>query len=97
MSEFVLKQDDQIVETLRVHTLDQTYFYCKFEATEAFQPFKSFFEEELKLLNDEDFEVWDKFYNQITNFNLKIVKCESEEFIEDFILHIQNDEAWFRY
>lgn len=97
MSEFLLKQDNQLVGMLRIDTIDQPYFYCKFESTEAFHYIKSFFEEELKLLNNEDFEIWDEFYNQITSFNLKLIKCESGEVIKDFILHIQNDEAWFRY
>jgi len=97
MSEFLLKQNDKLLGTLRLQTIDQPYFHCRFEATEAFQLIKWFFDEELKLLNGEDFEVWDEFYNQITNFNLMLVVSENGEIIKSFLLHIENDEAWFRY
>jgi len=97
VSEFLLKQSEKLVGTLRLYQIDQPYFYCKFEPTEAFQPFKSFFDQELKLLNEGNFEVWDEFYHQITNFNLMLVVGEGGEIIKDFLLHIENDEAWFRY
>ncbi|HEY0428549.1 MAG TPA: hypothetical protein VGC76_12280 [Pyrinomonadaceae bacterium] len=94
--DFQLVQEDKLLGTLRSYDLDFPWAICKFEATEEFQKIKPIFDEELKLSESEDFEKWKEVYKQIESLNLKLISAEDERIIEEFLLHIKDDEAWFR-
>jgi len=95
--EFHLKQKDKLLGTLRSYDLDFPWLLCKFEFTEAFQQIKPLFDEESKLLESDDMEKWEVAYSKIDNLNLELINLEDEKSISDFLLHIQDDEAWIRY
>lgn len=95
--EFQLRQKDILLGTLRSYDFDFPWINCKFEPTEAFQAVKPLFDEEVRLINDEDMENWETVYLRIDELNLKLINVENDNVIDDFLLHIENDEAWFRY
>jgi hypothetical protein len=97
--EFQLKQKDRLLGTLRRYDSDFPWINCKFEPAEAFHEFKSLFDEELEFMKSEpfDIEAWDAAYSKIINLNLELVDLTDESLITEFLLHIKEDEAWFRY
>ena len=95
--EFHLKQKGKLLGTLRSYDLDFPWLLCKFEPAEAFQQIKPLFDEESKLLENDDMEKWEVAYSKIDNLNLELISIEDEKSISDFLLHIQDAEAWIRY
>ena len=92
-----LKQGGKLLGTLCPYDSDMFWTNCKFESTEAFQKFKPLFDEELRLLEDEDWDKWEEVYNRITSLKLELINLENGKIIDEFLLHIQDDEARLRY
>ncbi len=69
--------------------------YCKFEPAASFAELKPLFDDELRLLNRDDMRAWEEAYEKIRALKLQLVNGENE--IGEFLLHIDGDEAWFRY
>jgi hypothetical protein len=97
--EYHLKQKDVLIGTLRSVDIDFPWINCKFEPTEAFQPLKHLFDAEVKVLNVDPFDLdeWEAAYGAIEALNLDLQCHDNGEQIEGFLLHIQADDAWFRY
>jgi hypothetical protein len=91
-----LKQDDVLLGKLEVSELDFPWIICKFQPTEDFVRVKSLFDEELQLVNDADSE-WEQAYEKILALDLQLIDVRSKSIIVDFLLHIEDDTAWFRY
>ncbi len=94
--ELYLKQNDVLLGTLRSYDSDFPWINCKFEPSQAFQLVKPLFDEELKLLDEEDWEKYDEAYSLISALNLELINLSEGKVTTDFLLHIQGDEAWFR-
>ena len=79
--------------------VDQPWFICSFSPTAAFEEVKPLFDRELELLNagDSEEDAWEEIMGQIDALKLRLTEAENGNNIEEFLLHIQNDEAWFRY
>lgn len=97
--EFQLKQDDRLLGTLRQYDSDFPWINCKFEPTEAFHQFKHLFNDELECMDREPFNIeeWDEAYSKIIDLNFELIDLTSGNLIAEFLLHIKNDEAWFRH
>jgi hypothetical protein len=97
--EFQLKQNEQLLGTLRQYGTNFPWVNCKFEPTEAFRQFKPLFDEELEFMENESFDIerWDAAYSRIIGLNLELIDLTNKEPITGFLLHIKNNEAWFRY
>jgi hypothetical protein len=97
--EYQLKQNDILIGTLHSVNADLPWINCKFEPTEAFQFMKHLFDAEVRILNAEPFDLdeWEAAYGTIEELNLEL-KCQNEGIeIKEFLLHIQESDAWFRY
>ncbi len=102
MSKFALRRGYERLGTLEVVNIDQPWFMCKFEATPAFEQFRPLFDEELRLLeqdrqDDNDWEEWEAAYSRIEELGLCIGALDGGNDITDFLVHIEGEEAWFRY
>ncbi len=95
--EFHLKQKGKLLGTLRYYEANFPWINCKFEPTEAFQAVKWLFDEEIELLEKDDIENWEIAYNRINDLSLELINLEDENIMGEFLIHIEGDEAWFRY
>jgi len=82
--------------------LDQPWFFCQFKQTAAFEEFKPMFDKELELLNtglvsEEVMAAWEEAVETIDALGLILVSLDDSSKITDFLLHIDGEEAWFRY
>lgn len=93
---FQLLNGTELIGTLREYELDQPWIHCKFQPTAGFLAFKSLFDKDLELHKIGDWEESDKIIEQIET-HLRLVDVDDPELIGKFLLHIQNDEAWFRF
>jgi hypothetical protein len=90
--------ENKIIGIIELYRLNQPWFYCKFYPTQQYVDIKHLFEEELKILESEDYDSWNDYYDIISSKGLKLHNLFNQEIIEEMlVLHIQNDEAWFRY
>ena len=97
--EFQLKQKDRLLGTLRQYDSNFPWINCKFEPTEAFHELKSLFDEEVEFMKSDPFDIeeWDAAYSKIIDLNLELIDLSDGSLITGFLLHIKDDEAWFRY
>ncbi len=94
-----LKQKDVLIGTLRSDNTDFPWINCKFAPTKAFQSIKHLFDDEVRVLNTVPFDIdkWEAAYGAIEELNLELKGQDDGKEIEGFLLHIQEDDAWFRY
>ena len=93
---FELREGDVLVGTLYEYSLDFPWVLCRFEPTPAFADLENLFAEETSLLKAEKWEESQTVYNEIER-RVKLINPDDPSMIEAFVLHIDGDEAWFRY
>ena len=90
-----------LLGTLKYKYLAMPWFFCDLSSTEAFEEVKSLFDKEVELLNSDNFGqnqgAWEEKMAQIDDLTLSLIEVNTGEKIEDFLLHIENGEAWFWY
>jgi RHS repeat-associated protein len=99
---WALKQGDMVLGRLLNPVLNQPWFNCEFEPTPEFSRVKPLFDKEITLLNSglvtpENEAEWEKAVDEIDALRLALHALGSGSVIQDFLLHIQDKEAWFRY
>jgi len=95
--ELHLKRGEELLGVLHRCQPDFPWFMCSFEAGEGFSQVKQFFDEELELLESDEIDQWEIAYERINALGLKLIDTETNQLIDEFILHIRGTEAWFRY
>lgn len=95
--EFQLWRGEDLLGKLTSCTSDFPWLNCKFEPCASFAELSAFFEEELRLLNAEDWVAWEQAYEKIRALKLRLVSAKEDQEIDEFLLHIDGDQAWFRY
>jgi len=95
--ELHLKRGEQLLGILNSYEIDFLWLNCKFQPTDAFREVAPLFEEELKFLNADDMEARETAYSQVESLGLRLVDITGGKNIDEFLLHIQGDEAWCRY
>jgi hypothetical protein len=93
---WLLMRADTVLGTLGASTLDQPWQFCRFEPTLAFADVAGLFQRELELLNGGDIAEWEEAYDAIDALELRLVRPDSGDVIREFILHVEDGEAWFR-
>ena len=71
-----------------------SWLMCAFEPTDAFERAKPLFDEDLRIRNASDTAAWEKFYETIRALGLRLEPEDGGEPIREFLIHIENDEAW---
>jgi hypothetical protein len=92
----LLARDEPLGE-LEMTYVDQPWFNCSFAPTEAFSKFLPLFAEEQRLLLLEQFEEWEAAYDRIMARGLMLIHEPSGNRIDDFLLHVEDRVARFRY
>jgi hypothetical protein len=82
---------------LELTNTNQPWFHSRFSPTASFAALKPLFDKEYELLAEENFDEWEAFYEQIIEKCLLLVHEPSGVRIEEFLLHVKDGEAWFRY
>jgi hypothetical protein len=76
---------------------DFPWFNAPVRATPAFDEFRPLFAEELRLLDrlDQNAEVWEAAYDRVR----RQVSLERPDgfAVPEFLLHVDGDEAWWRW
>ena len=96
-TEFELRRGQVVVGKLTSSTSDFPWLFCKFEPCDSFEELRTLFADELRLLNADDMVAWEAAYEKIRALNLRLVDVKEDNEIGEFLLHIDVDEAWFRY
>jgi hypothetical protein len=87
-----------VLGTLTYRTVDQPFFHCHFSPTADFAEVAHLYAAELKSLDAGLMERWERDYEKILALGLKLVPVDPDTSppIEEFLLHIDGDTAWFR-
>ena len=96
-TEYQLKRGNDLLGRLSAYTSDFPWVNCKFEPTASFTELRPLFDEELRLLDSEDIVAWEESYEKIRALNLRLVAMNGGDEIGELLLHIDGDEAWFRF
>ena len=75
---------------------DTPWVICEFEPTASFKEVQSLFDEELNLLDADLMDAWQSAYDRINALGLQLIDTKDEKDIDEFLLHIRGNEAWFR-
>lgn len=97
--------DDVSLGTLDLYDLDQPWWYCHFVPTSAFEAVRHLFvaelaafeaDEAVRMSGHMDAGLQDEAYKAIDALKLRLV-VDDGQIIDTLLLHIEGDEAWFRY
>ena len=96
---------DAVIGELHFSDLDQPWFNCRFLPCPGFETVSSLFAAELRIMKEscksqnERFDEWDAAYAKIVNLKLKLRPHPfvDDGVIDEFLLHIDGEVAWFRY
>ena len=75
---------------------DQPFHYYYFEPTAAFAEIAQLFATELRSLNGADVDQWVRDYERIEKLQLALVSPDGSAQIDQMVLHVSGNEAWFR-
>jgi len=94
-----LWRGDILLGTLHPERTNQPFFYFSFVPTPAFESVRPLFDDELRLAeaDDADGDLVEAAYDRIRNLGLHLESIGRGSTIHEFLLHIRDDEAWFRY
>ncbi len=87
---FQLMHGDTILATLTWFKTDQPWFCCHFKPTATFALVKSLFDEQTQ--NGDEI-----LSDQIDVLGLVLRDIETGQELDDFLINIEDDVAWFRY
>jgi hypothetical protein len=91
-----LRGPEGILGHLCQYDHDFPWVSCTIEATEAFERYRPLFLDGLQLIEKEDWEGFDRLQEQIEAYSLRLIDARTGETINDFLLHIEEEKAWFR-
>jgi hypothetical protein len=99
-SQLKLMQGETQLGTLTIYDMDWPWVNCHFESETAFEKVRHLFDAEQAILvharTPSDYDAWERSYDDIEALGLRLFP-EDWEPIVDFLLHIEGNEAWFRY
>ena len=100
MASFELKRDEVLLGRLYDCGPDQPWIYCAFEELEALDELRPLFQRELDIVEGlgESFDAddWERAYAAIEALGLRLTPLHAGAVIENFVLHVDGDRAWFR-
>jgi hypothetical protein len=97
VEKWTLMMGDSVLGMLTPDDPDWPWLYCHFTPTPAFEPVRPLFVAELEILEGQwDEGRWEKAYAAIASLKLRLLGDDGQ-IIDEFLLHIDGDTAWFRY
>ena|SRR5689334_17923847 len=96
--EWELRQGKTLLGTLERTGQGWPWALCRFQPTTEFEVYRPLFVEELRLFDRDDFDAgaWKSAYQRISELGLVLWPCGPARPVRDFLLHIRDDEGWFR-
>ena len=94
---FQLYRGETLLGVLTPTESDQPWWLGSFAPTIAFEEVRPLFLQELKLLNADQMGEWELLQTQIQTLELKLVPSDGSDSVSDFLLHIDAENAWWRY
>jgi hypothetical protein len=92
-----LRQAEVLLGALTFVRVDAAWVVCRFAATPAFAGIRPLFEAELDLFDHYvDWDTWETAYRQIAELDLSLDPIQGGEPLQDFLLHVEGDAAWFK-
>lgn len=91
-----LVRDEQLLGEIVIENADFPWLSGRFLPQPAFAEVKPLFDQELALVESglDDADAWERIYNAITD---SVTLLSPHGPVPEFLLHIQGDEAWFRW
>jgi hypothetical protein len=89
-----LTRGNSLLGTIIVDETDFPWLRGRFVPTPAFQQVKPWFDEVHAIVEAEEFDRFDEAYDRIEN-SLTLLSPSGP--VEEFLLHIHQDRAWFRW
>jgi hypothetical protein len=95
---YTLMRGDTRLGVLAPYDIDQPWILCHFVADSAFGEIQPYFKAELQALEAEpmDVDAWEKTYEAIDALDIHLVGDDGKD-VGPMLLHIRDEEAWFRY
>ncbi|MGV9313412.1 hypothetical protein ACWDR0_14630 [Streptomyces sp. NPDC003691] len=89
-----LERGTELLGRIEIDEADFPWLHGRFVAEPAFAEFKPWFDRTLALMEAEEYEQFDHAYEQIDR---TLVLVAPSGPVAEFLLHIQDDRAWFRW
>jgi hypothetical protein len=90
-----LRRGAELVAEIIVDDGDFPWLYGKLRPRQGFADLRPLFDEEWALSEaDDDVEAWERAYDRVRGA-LELFAPHGR--VAEFLLHVQGDEAWFRY
>jgi len=80
-----------------VDSVDQPWFEGRFERLDGFDTVSRWFERDLLLLDQQRWDEFEQLWGEIRGLGLRLQRPATEELVNEFLLRVQDDRAWFRY
>ena len=95
---YKLYRGDILLGTLTHTKNDFPWHWGTFDATEQFALVKPLFEQEIKLIDDLDsnMQKWEEIWEEITKPGLRLISNMDNKEINEFLIHIDGTEVWWR-
>jgi hypothetical protein len=95
--DYRLYRGDELLGTITHTDDDFPWHNGTFDPTPEFEELRPLFEQELALLNSGKMDEWEMAWGAITAHGLRLVSRSPGADIDDFLLHIDGEQAWWRY
>ena len=95
--EWLLKRGDETLARIVVHGIDQPWFLGRFEPLGGFEVVRGRFERELHVLEQKDWAAFEELWAELRGLGVTLERPRTGEVAGEFLLHIEGEDAWFRY
>ena len=90
-----LQRGDELLGEIIVNDGDFPWLYGRFVPCQGFADVRPLFDAELALIEaDDDIDAWERAYDRIQE-SMSLISPDGP--VTDYLLHVQGDEAWFRW
>ncbi|MFI5606131.1 hypothetical protein [Amycolatopsis sp. NPDC051903] len=92
-----LVRGDELLGEIVLENADMAWHFGRFKPQPAFAEVKPLFDEELALVDsglEDNYDAWERIWERITA-SMSLVSPRGP--VPEFLLHVQGDEAWFRW
>jgi hypothetical protein len=92
---WTLRDRDGVLATITITDSDFPWLSGRLDAEPRFQEYRPLFTAELAALESEDWEEFDRMHRAIRE-QLQLAYPDGRD-VPEFLLHVNGDEAWFRW
>jgi hypothetical protein len=90
--------DDRLgTVTMKSELCDFPWYGGSFQAAPAYAAVKQLFSEELRLLQADEMDAWEEVWAEIEEPGLKLLPTDGGAAISELLIHLDGEEAWWRY